>query len=180
MPKNEALDTVHAYVEERAYRLKKAFLRLMRIPRLYKKVLGIFAAQTPKLFGISAGFEAAAVRTTGDVAHRYLQRHTGGAGHSGTVRQRDGAVHRRGDRRPAACARCRLRHGLAGYTGHLYQMQLQYQPYSAVFPRYRNSLRNRPMPSASFSCTYATSETLPMFAYTFTFRPLFVTEGRPL
>ena len=78
----------------------KAFLRLMRIPGLYKKVLGIFAAQTPKLFGISAGFEADAVRTTGGVAHRYLQRHTGGAGHSGTVRQRDGAVHRRGDRRP--------------------------------------------------------------------------------
>ena len=102
----------------------------MRIPELYKKVLGIFAAQTPKLFGISAGFEADAVRTTGGVAHRYLQRHTGGAGHSGTVRQRDGAVHRRGDRRPAACARCRLRHGLAGYVGHLYQMQLQYQPYS--------------------------------------------------
>lgn len=37
----------------------------MRIPGLYKKVLGIFAAQTPKLFGISAGFEADAVRTTG-------------------------------------------------------------------------------------------------------------------
>ena len=136
MPKNEALDTVHGYVEERAYRLKKAFLRLMRIPGLYKKVLGIFAAQTPKLFGISAGFEAAAVRTTGGVAYRYLQRHTGGAGHGGTVRQRDGAVHRRGDCRPTACARCRLRHGLAGYAGHLYQMQLQYQPYSPhpVYP----------------------------------------------
>ena len=136
MPKNEALDTVHGYVEERAYRLKKVFLRLMRIPGLYKKVLGIFAAQAPKLFGISADFEADAVRTIGGVAHRYLQRHTGGAGHRGTVRQRDGAVHRRGDRRPAACARCRLRHGLAGYTGHLYQMQLQYQPYSPhpVYP----------------------------------------------
>lgn len=57
-------------MEERAYRLKKAFLRLMRIPGLYKKVLGIFAAQAPKLFGISADFEADAVRTTGGVAHR--------------------------------------------------------------------------------------------------------------
>ena len=67
MPKEEALRTVHGYVEERAYRLKKTFLRLMRIPGLYKKVPGIFAAQTPKFFGISAGFEANEIRTTGGV-----------------------------------------------------------------------------------------------------------------
>ena len=67
MPKEEALRTVHGYVEERAYRLKKIFLRLMRIPGLYKKGPGIFAAQTPKFFGISAGFEANEIRTTGGV-----------------------------------------------------------------------------------------------------------------
>lgn len=67
MPKEEALRTVHGYVEERAYRLKKIFLRLMRIPGLYKKVPDIFATQTPKLFGISAGFEANEIRTTGGV-----------------------------------------------------------------------------------------------------------------
>ena len=67
MPKEEALRTVHGYVEERAYRLKKTFLRLMRIPGLYKKVPDIFATQTPKLFGISAGFEANEIRTTGGV-----------------------------------------------------------------------------------------------------------------
>ncbi len=67
MPKEEALRTVHGYVEERAYRLKKTFLRLMRIPGLYKKVPGIFATQTPKFFGISAGFEANEIRTTGGV-----------------------------------------------------------------------------------------------------------------
>ena len=67
MPKEEALRTVHGYVEERAYRLKKTFLRLMRIPGLYKKVPGIFATQTPKFFGIPAGFEANAIRTTGGV-----------------------------------------------------------------------------------------------------------------
>ena len=67
MPKEEALRTVHGYVEERAYRLKKTFLQLMRIPGLYKKVPGIFAAQTPKFFGISAGFEANEIRTTGGV-----------------------------------------------------------------------------------------------------------------
>ena len=37
MPKDEALNAVHGYVEERAYRLKKTFLRLMRIPGLYQK-----------------------------------------------------------------------------------------------------------------------------------------------
>lgn len=67
MPKEDALRTVHGYVEERAYRLKKTFLRLMRIPGLYKKVPGIFAKQTPKFFGISAGFEANEIRTTGGV-----------------------------------------------------------------------------------------------------------------
>lgn len=67
MSEEEALQTFHSYVEERAYRLKKVFLRLMRIPGLYKKVPGIFAAQTPKFFGISAGFEANEIRTTGGV-----------------------------------------------------------------------------------------------------------------
>lgn len=67
MPKEEALQTVHDYVEERAYRLKKIFLRLMCIPGLYKKVPDIFVTQTPKFFGISAGFEANEIRTTGGV-----------------------------------------------------------------------------------------------------------------
>ena len=67
MPKDEALNAVHGYVEERAYRLKKTFLRLMHIPGLYKKVPGIFAKQTPKFFGNSAGFEANEIRTTGGV-----------------------------------------------------------------------------------------------------------------
>lgn len=67
MPKDEALNAVHGYVEERAYSLKKTFLRLMRIPGLYKKVPGIFAKQTPKFFGNSAGFEVNEIRTTGGV-----------------------------------------------------------------------------------------------------------------
>lgn len=67
MPKDEALNTVHGYVKERAYRLKKIFLRLIRIPGLYKKVPGIFATQTPKSFGTSAGFAANEIQTTGGV-----------------------------------------------------------------------------------------------------------------
>ena len=67
MTKEDALETVHGYVERRARRLKKAFLRLMRLPGLYKKVPGIFAKQTPKLFGETAGFAAAEIQTTGGV-----------------------------------------------------------------------------------------------------------------
>lgn len=67
MPKEEALQTVHGYVERRAWKLKKAFLKLMRIPGLYRKVPGIFCKQTPKLFGPSAGFAARDIQTTGGV-----------------------------------------------------------------------------------------------------------------
>ena len=40
LSKDEALSTVHGYVEQRAWRLKKAFLKLMRLPGLYRKVPG--------------------------------------------------------------------------------------------------------------------------------------------
>lgn len=67
LPKDEALRTVHGYVEDKAHRQKKAFLALMRIPGLYRRVPAIFAAETPKLFGPSAGFAAREIRTTGGV-----------------------------------------------------------------------------------------------------------------
>ena len=67
MPKKDALHTVHGYVERRAWKLKKAFLALMRIPGLYKKVPGIFARQTPKFFGTKAGFAAKEIRVTDGV-----------------------------------------------------------------------------------------------------------------
>ena len=37
MPKEEALQTVHGYVEKRAWRLKGIIQKLMRIPGFYKK-----------------------------------------------------------------------------------------------------------------------------------------------
>lgn len=49
MPKEAALQTVHGYVEKKAWRLKAAFLNLMRLPGFYRKVPGIFARQTPEL-----------------------------------------------------------------------------------------------------------------------------------
>lgn len=67
MSKDEALAAVHGYVEQRAWKLKKIFLRLMGIPGLYRKVPGIFSKQTPKLFGESAGFAAREIQTTGGV-----------------------------------------------------------------------------------------------------------------
>ena len=39
----------------------------MRIPGLYKKVPGIFSEQTPKLFGVTAGFASQDIQTTGGV-----------------------------------------------------------------------------------------------------------------
>lgn len=50
LPKEQALQTVHGYVEQRAWKQKKLFRALMHIPGFYKKVPGIFAEQTPKLF----------------------------------------------------------------------------------------------------------------------------------
>lgn len=67
MPKDAALETVHSYVEQRAWRLKKMIVGLMRIPGLYRKVPGIFSKQTPKLFGETAGFAAREIQTDGGV-----------------------------------------------------------------------------------------------------------------
>ena len=67
MPKEEALQTVHGYVEQRAWMLKKIFLRLIRIPGFYRKVPAIFCSQTPKLFGPTAGFAARDIQTSGGV-----------------------------------------------------------------------------------------------------------------
>ena len=67
MPRDEALETVHGYVEERAWKLKKIILKLMRIPGLYRRVPNIFCKQTPKLFGTAAGFAATDIQTSGGV-----------------------------------------------------------------------------------------------------------------
>ena len=67
MPKEQALQTVHGYVEQRAWRLKKVFVGLLHIPWLYRKIPAVFAEQTPKLFGTAAGFAATEIQTTGGV-----------------------------------------------------------------------------------------------------------------
>lgn len=67
LPKERALLVVHGYVEERAWKLKKAFQRLMRIPGLYRRVPALFAKGTRKLFGESAGFAAKELQVSGGV-----------------------------------------------------------------------------------------------------------------
>ena len=67
MPRDEALQTVHDYIETRAWRLKKMILKLMRIPGFYRRVPGIFCKQTPRLFGTAAGFAATEIQTSGGV-----------------------------------------------------------------------------------------------------------------
>ena len=67
MSKEDALQTVHSYVERRAWKLKKILLRLMRIPGLYRRVPAIFSKGTVKMFGETAGFAARNIQTSGGV-----------------------------------------------------------------------------------------------------------------
>ena len=64
MDKDEALKTVHGYVEKHAQNAKKLFLFLLHIPGLYKKVPAIFSRQAPRLFGEAAGFAANEIKTS--------------------------------------------------------------------------------------------------------------------
>ena len=67
LPKDEALQTIHGYVEERAWKLKKMILAFLRLPGLYRRVPGMFCRETPKLFGETAGFAAKEIQTSGGV-----------------------------------------------------------------------------------------------------------------
>lgn len=52
---------------ERAWKLRKAILRLLRLPGLYRLVPGLFAKGTRKLFGPAAGFAAKELEVTKSV-----------------------------------------------------------------------------------------------------------------
>ena len=67
LPREEALATLHGYVEERAWKLRKGILGLMRIPGLWRRVPGLFAKETRKFFGSAAGFAARELEVTGAV-----------------------------------------------------------------------------------------------------------------
>ena len=67
MPKEEAFQTVHGYVEKKAWRMRRAILKLMRLPGLWRLVPALFAKGTRKIFGETAGFAARELQTGGGV-----------------------------------------------------------------------------------------------------------------
>ena len=56
MPKEEALQTVHGYVERLAKTSHKQLAALLHIPGLYRLVPGVFVKSTRSVFGPAAGF----------------------------------------------------------------------------------------------------------------------------
>ena len=56
LPKEQALQCVHDYVEQRAWKIRHIFVRLLRLPGLYRRVPPIFEKSVHKMFGASAGF----------------------------------------------------------------------------------------------------------------------------
>ena len=67
MPKREALQLVHDFVEKRAWKLKKTIRFLLHIPGLYRCVPELFRKKTPQFFGETAGFAANEIQTSGGV-----------------------------------------------------------------------------------------------------------------
>ena len=67
LPKEQALQTVHGYVEQHAQNFRRTLTKLLRLPGLYRLVPGIFASATKKHFGQSAGFAAKEYQTSGGV-----------------------------------------------------------------------------------------------------------------
>ena len=57
MPKEEALQTVHGYVERLARTSHKQLAALLHIPGLYRLVPGVFVKSTRSVFGTAAGFD---------------------------------------------------------------------------------------------------------------------------
>ena len=63
MPKDEALRTVHGYVEQLAVRAHRSLAAALRVPGLYRLIPGIFVRSTRTAFGPAAGFAATELRT---------------------------------------------------------------------------------------------------------------------
>lgn len=67
MPRKEAYQTVHGYVEQRAWKIRRAILKLMHVPGLWQRVPGIATKGTRKMFGTAAGFQAVEKETDSNV-----------------------------------------------------------------------------------------------------------------
>ena len=63
MPKEEALQTVHGYVEHLARTSHKQLAALLHIPGLYRLVPSVFVKSTRSIFGPAAGFAPKELQT---------------------------------------------------------------------------------------------------------------------
>lgn len=63
MPKDEALQTIHGYVEQRARKGHRFLVAVLHLPGLYRLVPGIFVKSTRTAFGPAAGFAAVELKT---------------------------------------------------------------------------------------------------------------------
>ena len=63
MPKDEALQTVHGYVEEHAWTMRKTILKLLKVPGLYHLPPVLFSKLTPKFYGETAGLRPRSIRS---------------------------------------------------------------------------------------------------------------------
>ena len=63
MPKEEALQIVHGYVERLARTSHKQLAALLLIPGLYRLVPGVFVKSTRSVFGPAAGFNSKELQT---------------------------------------------------------------------------------------------------------------------
>ena len=63
MPKEEALQIVHGYVERLARTSHKQLTALLHIPGLYRLVPGVFVKSTRSVFGPAAGFDPKELQT---------------------------------------------------------------------------------------------------------------------
>ena len=66
LPKEEALQCVHGFVEERAWKLRAVFRGLLKLPGLYRKLPVVFSKGVAKLFGEAAGFSAVTLEASAD------------------------------------------------------------------------------------------------------------------
>lgn len=67
LPKEQALQTVHGYVEQHAQNFRRTLTKLLRLPGALPARAGIFASMIQKHFGQSAGFAAKEYQTSGGV-----------------------------------------------------------------------------------------------------------------
>ena len=81
MPKEEALQIVHGYVERLARTSHKQLATLLLIPGLYRLVPGVFVKSTRSVFGPAAGFDSKELQVGNGIWRVDRQDHRSHAGY---------------------------------------------------------------------------------------------------